>query len=153
MNTGRWHEVKETALPGANLDAPISFRHVKDELCINAERNLTLKGTQLVIPAKLQHRLVQLAREGHQGISKTKVFISSEVWFSNMVKAVEKEVSSCIPCQANTNRCTKEPLCISERPRGPWLNLSVDFCGPLPTGEYLLVVVDEYSWYPVVETV
>ena len=153
MNTGRRHEVKETALPGANLDAPIIFRNVKDELCINAEQNLILKGTQLVIAAKLQHRIVQLAHEGHQGMSKTKSFIRSKVWFPYMDKAVEEEVSSCIPCQANTNRCTKQPLCMSELPRGPWLYLSVDFCGPLPTGEYLLVIVDEYSWYPVVEIV
>ncbi|XP_033729841.1 uncharacterized protein K02A2.6-like [Pecten maximus] len=27
----------------------------------------------------------------------------------------------------------------------------MDFCGPLPTGEYLLVVIDEYSRYPIVE--
>ena len=126
MNTGRRHEVKETALPGANLDAPIIFRNVKDELCINAEQNLILKGTQLVIAAKLQHRIVQLAHEGHQGMSKTKSFIRSKVWFPYMDKAVEEEVSSCIPCQANTNRCTKEPLCMSELPRGPWLKLSDD---------------------------
>ena len=124
MNTGRWHEVKETTLPAANLDAPIIFRNVKDELCINAEQNLILKGTQLVIAAKLQHRVVQLAHEGHQGMSKTKSFIGSKVWFPYMDKAVEEEVSSCIPCQANTDRCTREPLCMSELPRGPWLNLS-----------------------------
>ena len=126
MNTGRWHEVKETTLPAANLDAPIIFRNVKDELCINAEQNLILKGTQLVIPAKLQHKGVQLTHEGHQGMSKTKSFIGSKVWFPYMDKAVEEEVSSCIPCQANTNRCTKEPLCMSELPRGPWLKLSDD---------------------------
>ena len=153
MNTGRWHEVKETALPGAHLGTLISFRNVKDELCINAEQNLIPKGTQLVIPAKLQHRVVQLTHEGHQGMSKTKYFIRSKVWFPNTDKAVEEEVSSCIPCQANTNRCTKQPLCMSELPRGPWLNLSVDFCGLLPTGEYLLVIVDEYSRYAVIEIV
>lgn len=27
----------------------------------------------------------------------------------------------------------------------------MDFCGPLPTGEYLLVIIDEYSRYPIVE--
>ena len=131
MNTGRRHEVKETALPGANLDAPIIFRNVKDELCINAEQNQILKDT---IPAKLQHRIVHLAHEGHQGMTKTKSFIHSKVWFPNVEKAVEEEeVSSCIPCQTNT--CTKELPSMSELPRGPWLNLSVDFCGPLPTGE------------------
>ena len=38
-------------------------------------------------------------------------------------------------------------------PSGPWLNLSVYFCGPLQTGDYLLVIVDEYSRYPIVEVV
>lgn len=34
---------------------------------------------------------------------------------------------------------------------GLWQNLSADFRGPLPTGEYLLGITDEYSHYPVVE--
>ena len=46
LNTGRWQEVKETALSGANLDALISFMNIKDELYINAEQNLILKGSQ-----------------------------------------------------------------------------------------------------------
>ena len=29
----------------------------------------------------------------------------------------------------------------------------MDFCGPLSTGEYLLVIIDEHSRYPVVEIV
>ena len=36
---------------------------------------------------------------------------------------------------------------MSELQAGPW----VDCCGPLPTGEYLPVITDEYSWYPVME--
>ena len=46
------------------------------------------------------------------------------------------------------------PLKMSELPAHPWQALSLDFLSPgLPTGEYLLVLVDEYSRYPVVETV
>ena len=36
---------------------------------------------------------------------------------------------------------------------GPWVDLSIDFCDPLATGEYLLVIPDEYSQYPVVEVI
>ena len=32
------------------------------------------------------------------------------------------------------------------------MNVSLDFCGPLPSGDYLVVIVDEYSRFPVVET-
>ena len=42
---------------------------------------------------------------------------------------------------------------MSKLPLGPWLDLSVDFCGPLPTGEYLLVITDEYSQYSIVEVI
>ncbi|XP_060552186.1 uncharacterized protein K02A2.6-like [Ruditapes philippinarum] len=42
---------------------------------------------------------------------------------------------------------------MSELPVGPWQDLSADFCGPLPSGEYLLVITDEYSRYPIVEIV
>ena len=38
-------------------------------------------------------------------------------------------------------------------PDGPWHTVHVDFYGPLPTGEYLLVVVDRYSRFPAVEIV
>ena len=38
-------------------------------------------------------------------------------------------------------------------PEGPWEVVHTDFYGPLPTGEYLLVVIDRYSRFPEVEIV
>ena len=40
---------------------------------------------------------------------------------------------------------------MSELPEAPWHNICADFYGPFQTGEYLLVIVDEYTRYPVVE--
>ena len=37
--------------------------------------------------------------------------------------------------------------------QAPWQYLSADFCGPLPSGDMLFVVIDEYSRYPEVEIV
>ena len=34
---------------------------------------------------------------------------------------------------------------------GPWLDVSMDFCGPLLAGNCLIVIIDEFSKYPVVE--
>jgi transposase InsO family protein len=42
---------------------------------------------------------------------------------------------------------------MSKLPDSPWKEVSVDFCGPFKTGEYLLVVIDDYSRYPEVEIV
>ncbi len=44
-----------------------------------------------------------------------------------------------------------EPLKMSTLPARPWDEVSVDFFGPLPCGDYLFVVIDDYSHFPVVE--
>ena len=48
-----------------------------------------------------------------------------------------------------------EPLNILELiPRKAWGHLScIDCCGPLSTGEYLVVIIDEYSRYLVTKSV
>ena len=42
---------------------------------------------------------------------------------------------------------------MSALPKSVWTELCLDFCGPLPSGEYLLILLDEYSRFPVVEIV
>ena len=41
-----------------------------------------------------------------------------------------------------------EPMIPTELPSRPWEHISIDLCGPFPTGENLLVVVDYYSRWP-----
>ena len=38
-------------------------------------------------------------------------------------------------------------------PSGPCKMLAMDFLGPFPSGDYLLVVIDEYSCFPEVEII
>ena len=38
-------------------------------------------------------------------------------------------------------------------PRVTWINLSINFFGPLTSGQYLMVITDEYSRFPIVEVV
>ena len=77
------------------------------------------------------------------------------MWFPGIDKLVEKYVeeyvANCIPCQASTPIKMCEPLQMTNLPEGPWQNISVDFCGPFPSGDYLLVPMDDYSRYPEVE--
>ena len=42
---------------------------------------------------------------------------------------------------------------MSPLPPEPWHTVHIDFCGPFPTGEYLLVVIDAYSQFPEVDIV
>ena len=129
-----------------------SFRNIHAELsCLD---NVVLRGTRLVLPRILQHRAVNLAHEGHQGIVKTKSLLREKVWFPGIDKMAEETVKRCIPCQATGPDPAPEPLRMSELPRGPWLVVAADFKGPYgPSNEYVLVLTDEYSRYPVTRIV
>ena len=151
--TGKWHEIKTVKDPDIDIEELLSYRNVRDELTVHCDTVL-LRNDKIVMPKLLRPKAIKLAHEGHQGITRTKSYIRSKVWFPNMNEGVETAIHGCLACQANTKeRSPREPLKMSEMPTGPWQNLSADFCGPLNTGEYLLVITDEYSRYPVVEIV
>ena len=71
----------------------------------------------------------------------------------NIDQQVKKTLDGCIPCQAVGKSPSPEPLGKTKMPEGPWEVVHTDFYGPLPTGEYLLVVIDIYSRFPEVEIV
>ena len=76
---------------------------------------------------------------------KTKQLIREKVWFPG----IDKKVESCIPCLAcGPSPAQREPLSMTTLPSGPWVEVAVNLAGPLPSGEYLLVVIDEYSCFP-----
>ncbi|KAK3711382.1 hypothetical protein QZH41_003258, partial [Actinostola sp. cb2023] len=130
-----------------------SYQMVKDELSVNAEGNLVLRGTKIVMPDSLQNRSVDIAHEGHQGMVKTKALIREKVWFPFIDTLIEDKINSCLACQSTTKRNIREPLQMSKLPDGPWLEISADLFGPLPSGQHLLVVIDDYSRFPEVEIV
>ena len=65
---------------------------------------------------------------------------------------VEDRVKSCLACQVATPKEAREPLKMSPLPNQLWEELSSDFA-ELSTGDYLLVVSDDYLHYPVVEII
>jgi len=146
VERGDWH--KSTA-----DDRMKPYLHLKDEL--NVQDGILLRGTRIVIPETLRDRTIKLAHEGHQGLVKSKMLLREKVWFPNIDKYCAEIISTCIECAATTtpNRANYEPLKMSQLPQFPWQQVSVDFLGPLPTGEMLMVVIDDYSRYPVVEII
>ena len=124
----------------------------RDEISIH--NGLLLRDHRIIIPETLQNKVINIAHQSHQGIVKTKQFIREKVWFPNIDKLVEETVKSCIPCQASHNQKTeRDPIISTPLPDEPWQSVSVDFTGPFPSGEYLLVMIDDYSRYPEVEIV
>ena len=153
IKTGSWRSLSEKYDPpdGVDVTSLLSYKRIKDELTVTAADDTVLRGTRIVVPHSLQVRAISLAHEGHQGVVKTKKLIREKVWFPGIDRQVETMIAGCLPCQAVVPNHTQEPLCMSELPSSPWEKVGVDFCGPFPSGDYLLVVIDEYSRYPEVE--
>ena len=85
---------------------------MQEELSISTTDagTVIMRDTKLVMPSSLQQQTLDLAHEGHQGITKTKALLRSKVWFPNIDKMIEEKVSKCIACAANDNRQKNEPL-------------------------------------------
>ena len=132
-------------------DPEIRYKNVKDELSVCD--GLIIRGTRLVLPKSLQHQAVELAHTGHQGIVKTKRLLREKVWFPSIDRMVQERIKNCIPCQAATQGTMPkpEPLNMTPLPKAPWCEIAIDFVGPFPSGEVLLVVIDEFSRFPEVE--
>ncbi|XP_055527226.1 uncharacterized protein K02A2.6-like [Wyeomyia smithii] len=137
MNTGRWS------------DTVRKFTPFKDELyCC---QGVILRGERLIVPSNHQKRVLRLAHIGHPGIERSKQRLRSKVWWPSMDRDVDKAVRSCLDCQIVGKASPPEPMAIRELPQKPWDVLHLDMLGPLPSGESLLVIIDPYSRYRVIE--
>ncbi|CAB3998539.1 Transposon Tf2-9 poly [Paramuricea clavata] len=135
-----------------STDILTSFKHIKDELTVT-NNGIILRGHRIVIPQALQQRAIDIAHETHLGLTKTKALIREKIWFPNIDAMVKTTLDRCLTCQALGRPGPPAPITPTTMPDGPWQTVHVDFYGPLPTGEYLLVVVDRYSRFPEVEIV
>ncbi|XP_033114046.1 uncharacterized protein K02A2.6-like [Anneissia japonica] len=128
------------------------FKAIKHELSV--EDNVILRDTRIVLPTSLRSRAVDLAHKSHQGIVKTKQLIREKVWFPGIDSMVERKVKNCLACQSSSSiGSPPEPLRMSKLLESPWKEVSIDFKGPFPAGEYLLVIIDDFSRFPEVEIV
>ena len=118
---------------------------IRGELCSIGK--LVLRGTRIVIPTQMRDRVLDLAHEGHPGIVAMKSLIRKKVWWPEMDKSIEKFCKSCFGCQVVGQPSKPEPMKRTELPSAPWQHLAADLLGPLPSKEYIFVLVDYYSRY------
>lgn len=121
----------------------LSFKIIKNELCV--ANGILLRGARIVIPSSLRPDVLALAHEGHPGMTSMKTRLRRKVWWPRMDLNVEQTVKGCRGCQMMTIFPNPEPMKRRNLPNNPWEDLAIDFLGPLPSGDYLFVVVDYYS--------
>lgn len=127
----------------------VKFSKVLNELMVTAD-GLVLRGERIVLPESLQARAVSIAHEGHQGMTKVKGFLRTKIWFPNMDIMVKEKMESCLVCQVMDTSSQVQPNLSTPLPERAWEFLAMDFFGPIPTGQELCVLIDEYSRYPIV---
>ena len=145
-----WNKLNaiSTTSKGVNTDELKLFAKIRDELTVNASKNIILRGSRLIVPQTLRARAISITHEGHQGLVQTKQLIREKIWFPGIDKNVKHMIDHCIPCQAVTTANKPAPLRMNELLPAPWHTLHLDHCGPFPTGEYILVIIDAYTRYP-----
>lgn len=121
----------------------------KSELGLVGE--LLVRGDKLVVPLKLRSRMLDLAHEGHPGESVMKRRLRDRVWWPGMDREVTNRVTHCEGCRLVSLPTKPEPMSRRSMPSKPWVDIAIDFLGPMPSGVYLLVVIDYYSRYKEVE--
>ncbi|XP_073835818.1 uncharacterized protein [Musca autumnalis] len=131
------------------VGAAESYKVYETELSF-ADRIL-LRGTRIVIPSDLRSRVLDLAHEGHPGMTVMKRRLRAKVWWPRIDQNVEAMVKRCQGCTLVSIPSNPEPIRRTELPSEPWQHLAVDFCGPLPSGHHLFVIVDYYSRFMEVE--
>ncbi|XP_055634045.1 uncharacterized protein K02A2.6-like [Toxorhynchites rutilus septentrionalis] len=131
-------------LGGAD-ELPLPYRMIFAEFCF--VDGVLLRVDRIVVPQSLQQRVLALAHEGHPGVRIMKEHLRANVWWPKMDSQVEQFVKTCRGGSLISTPNPPEPMMRKELPARAWEQVAIDFLGPLPEGEHLLVCVDYYSRY------
>jgi len=106
---------------------------------------LLLYGSRIVVPKSLQHETLSKIHQGHQGIEKCRLRISTSVWWPGVTKQIQEFVNKCPVC-VKQKPPPKEPLISSPLPKHPWEKIATDLF--VLNGKHYLLIADYYSRYP-----
>lgn len=122
-----------------------NYKLFQSELCFYD--GILLRGTRIVIPKTLRCRVLTAAHEGHPGIVQMKARLRTKVWWPRYDKETENLVKCCKGCTLVSAPNPPNPLKRRALPDEPWVDTCIDLLGPLPSSDYILVIVDYFSRY------
>ncbi|XP_022836497.1 uncharacterized protein K02A2.6-like [Spodoptera litura] len=122
-----------------------NYKIFQNELCFYD--GILLRGTRIVIPKKLRSKILIAAHEGHPGIVSMKARLRTKVWWPRYDKETENLVKCCKGCTLVSAPNPPNALKRRTLPMEPWVDTCIDLLGPLPSSDYILVIVDYFSRY------
>ncbi|XP_057310600.1 uncharacterized protein K02A2.6-like [Hydractinia symbiolongicarpus] len=138
IKTGNWDNLKE-------------YKIIQQKFC--EVDGIILRENRIVLPKSLRQTAINIAHQGHLGVQKAKNLLRSKLYWKSMDSHITEALSKCRACHSVGPNHAPTPLIHSPLPNHPWEELAIDLFGPLLSGDKLLVVIDLYSRYPIVEVV
>lgn len=100
--------VKKAIFEGVWAEVASPYKIIQNELCFADD--ILLRGNRIAIPNELTNRILELAHEGHPGMSKMKRRLRSKVWWPKMDQNVEMYVKQCHDCVLVEAASPPEPM-------------------------------------------
>ncbi|XP_063374893.1 uncharacterized protein K02A2.6-like [Cydia amplana] len=111
---------------------------------LSVENGCLMRGHKIVIPSRLQTKILAELHKSHLGIVKCKAEARSRLWFPGIDKAIESTIGSCLVCSQLRPTPPRAPLAVWPYPQQVFYRIHTDILGPVNNKSYL-VVVDAYS--------
>lgn len=115
------------------------------EVCF--EGDVALRGNKIIIPKSLRKKILEAAHEGHPGIVAMTSRLRTKVWWPRIDQDAGKMVKSCKGSTLVSAPNQPLPMKRHDLPAEPWVDVAMNLLGPLPTKDYLFIIIDYYSRY------
>ena len=120
-------------------------------------QELTLEGQcllweiRVVVPRKLQQRLVEVFHCGHGGMVKMKSLTPSAMWWPRIDADIEALAKACTSCKAVTSVPSQAPLHLWWWHEFPWQQVHMNFAGPFCGNMFMLLMNAHFKWPEILE--
>lgn len=123
----------------------LPYFNKRDELTVHD--GCLLWGGRVIVPPKLQQRVLEELHEGHVGIVKMKGLARSYFWWPGLDRQIESTCKACEGCALTQSNPPSAPVHRWEFPEKPWDRVHVDYAGPFMNSMFL-IAVDAHSKWP-----
>ena len=110
---------------------------------LSTDQGCLLWGMRVVVPAKLQPRLLRELHFTHPGIVKVKLLARSYIWWHKIDQDIEEVVRTCENCAVQRSLPPKAPLHSWPWANRPMQRIHIDYAEI--EGYQVLVIIDIHS--------
>lgn len=93
---------------------------------LSTHQGVIIWGLRVIIPQRLQKKLLKNLHETHAGIVRMKALARQFIWWPNMDQEIEEVAKSCMNCCSNKADPPSAPLHPWTFPERPWQRLHID---------------------------